>query len=70
MIRSETSKAQDWKMNGLVLIYARKRTKTVETSIQATYHHFKVLKDSGRMYCAIIHPELLAELFRKYSITL
>jgi hypothetical protein len=68
MIRSETSKAQDWKMDGFVLIYARKRDKQVEPSIQAVYHHFKTLKDSKRMYCAIVYPELLAELFRSYSI--
>ena len=68
MIRSETSKAQDWKFDGFLLIYGRERDKKVETSIQAAYHHFKILKDSGRMYCVIIYPELLAELFRKYSI--
>jgi hypothetical protein len=67
MIRSETSKAQDWKMDGFVLIYGRERVKKVEPSIQAAYHHFKILEDSKRMYCAIVYPELLAELFRKYS---
>lgn len=70
MIRSESSKAQDWKMDGFVLVYARERDKKVETSIQAAYHHFKVLNDSRRMYCAIIHPELLAELFREYSVNI
>lgn len=70
MIRSESSKAQDWKMNGFVLIYARKNDKKVESSIQAAYHHFKILKDSGRIYCAIVYPELLAELFRKYSVSI
>jgi len=69
MIRSESSKAQDWKMSGFVLVYARKRDRKVESSIQAAYHHFKILNDSGRMYCAIIYPELLAELFRKNSIS-
>jgi len=69
MIRSETSKAQDWKFDGFVLIYGRERDKKVEPSIQAAYHHFKVLRDSGRMYCAIVYPELLAELFREYSIS-
>ena len=68
MIRSETSKAQDWGVDGFVLIYGRKRDNKVEPSIQAAYHHFKILKDSSRMYCAIVYPELLAELFRKYSI--
>lgn len=68
MIRSETSKAQDWKFDGFVLIYSRERDKKVEPSIQAAYHHFRVLKDSGKMYCAIVYPELLAELFREYSI--
>jgi len=70
MIRSESSKAQDWKMNGFVLIYARKKDKKVESSIQAAYHHFKILRDSVRMYCAIVYPELLAELFRKYSVSI
>jgi hypothetical protein len=69
MIRSESSKAQDWKMDGFVLIYARKRDKEVESSIQAAYHHFKILNDSGRMYCAIVYPELLAELLRGNSIS-
>jgi len=68
MIRSETSKAQDWKFDGFVLIYGRERDKKVEPSIQAAYHHFKILKDSGRMYCAIVYPELLAELFREHLI--
>lgn len=68
MIRSETSKAQDWKFDGFVLIYARERDKKVEPSIQAAYHHFKILKDSRKMYCAIVYPELLAELFRSYSV--
>jgi len=70
MIRSESSKAQDWKMNGFVLVYARERDKKVESSIQAAYHHFKILKDSKRMYCVIVYPELLSELFRKYSVRL
>jgi len=70
MIRSETSKAQDWKFDGFVLIYGRERDKKVEPSTQAAYHHFKILKDSGKMYCAIVYPELLAELFRKHSILL
>jgi len=68
MIRSETSKAQDWKFDGFVLIYGRKRNKKVESSIQAAYHHFKILNDSGRIYCAILFPDLLAELFRGNSI--
>lgn len=68
MIRSETSKAQDWGFDGFVLIYGRERDKKVEPSIQAAYHHFRILKDSGKMYCAIVYPELLAELFRKYSV--
>lgn len=70
MIRSQSSKAEDWKMNGFVLIYAREPNKEVESSIQAAYHHFKILNDSGRMYCAIIYPELLAELFRKWAISI
>jgi len=70
MIRSESSKAQDWSMHGFVLVYGRRSDKSTEASIQGAYHHFKVLRDSGRMYCAVIYPELLAELFRAHSITL
>ena len=70
MIRSESSKAQDWQIDGFVLVYARAMDKVVETSIQAAYHHFKILNDSGRMYCAIVPPELLAELFRKALVSL
>lgn len=70
MIRSESSKAQDYKMNGFVLVYGRRRDRSVEISIQAAYHHFKIIRDSGRMYCAIVYPELLAELFRVHSIVL
>ena len=70
MIRSETSKAQDWKFNGFVLIYAREKDRKVETSIQAAYHHFRILRDSKRMYCAVVHPELLAEFFRIHSISI
>ena len=70
MIRSETSKAQDWGFDGFVLVYGRERDNKVEPSIQAAYHHFKILKDSGKMYCAIVYPELLAELFREYSVNI
>lgn len=69
-LRYETSKAQDWKLNGFVLVYARERSKKVESSIQAGYHHFRSLIDSVKMYCAIIYPELLAELLRKFQIGL
>jgi hypothetical protein len=70
MIRSESSKAEDWKMNGFVLIYARESDRKVESSIQAAYHHFRILNDSGRMWCAIVYPELLAELFRRWAIVI
>lgn len=68
MIRSETSKAQDYKMNGFVLIYGRKKNKKVDCSIQAAYHHFKFLNESKRIYCTIITPEFLAESLRVHSI--
>ena len=68
MIRSESSKAEEWDFKGFVLIYARKRNRKVDTSMQAAFHHFKRLIKTRRIYCAIIHPELLAELFREQSI--
>ena len=70
IIRSETSKALDWKINGFVLVYAREINKSVESSIQAAYHHFKNLNDSEKMYCTIVYPELLSELFRINSINI
>jgi len=70
MIRSESSKAEEWEFKGFVLIFARKRNRTVDSSIQAAFHYFKRLIDSRRMYCAVIHPRLLAELFRKYSVSM
>lgn len=70
MIRSESSKAQEWEFKGFVLIYARKRNRKVDASIQGAFHHFKRLIDSRTMYCSIVHPELLAELFRTHSISI
>ena len=70
MILSEIAKAQNWKIAGFVLIYARSGNKKLETSIQAAYHNLKLLKDTGKMYSAIIEPELLAEIFRTYSINI
>lgn len=69
-IRSQTSKALEYGIDGFVWIYGRPSTKDVESSIQAAYHHFKRTNENKKMYCAIIHPELLAELFRKLEISL
>jgi hypothetical protein len=69
MIRAECSKAQEWGLDGFVLVYARKSNKVVETSIQAAYHYFRRVNESEKMYCAIITPSLLAELFRKMEIS-
>jgi len=68
-IRAQTSKALEFNLDGFVWIYARPRTKTVDSSIQAAYHHFRRINEHGKMYCAIIKPELLAELFRKYDVS-
>jgi len=67
-IRSQTSKALERKLDSFVLIYGRKRTKTVETSIQAAYHYFQSLKDKKQIYCFIIPPELFAELIIIYEV--
>jgi len=69
-IRAQTSKALEYKLDGFVWIYGRSLSKEVESSIQAAYHHFKRINETKRMYCAIIAPELLAELFRKYRVDL
>jgi len=68
MIRSESSKAQEWEFKGFVVIYARKTNRKVDASIQSAFHHFKRLIDSRTMYCSILHLELLAEFFRMHSV--
>jgi len=67
-IRSQTSKALEHKLDSFVLIYGRKRTKSVETSIQAAYHYFESLKEKKQIYCFVIPPELFAELIIKYEV--
>lgn len=69
-IRSQTSKALEYGIDGFVWIYGRPLSKDVESSIQAAYHHFTRINEKMIMYCVLIHPELLAELFRKYGINL
>jgi hypothetical protein len=67
-IRSQTSKALEYNLDGFVWIYGRPLSKVVESSIQAAYHHFKRVNETKKMYCTLIPPELLAELFRRYEI--
>lgn len=69
-IRSQTLKALEYNLDGFVLVYSLPPSRKVDNSIQAIFHLFKRINDSGKMYCAIIHPELLAELFRKYEVNL
>jgi len=69
-VRSQTSKALEYGVDGFVWIYGRPSSKDVDSSIQATYHHFTRINKKKEMYCTLIHPELLAELFRKYGIDL
>jgi len=69
-IRSQTSKALEYGIDGFVWIYGRPGSKDVDSSVQAAYHHFTRINAEKKMYCALIHPELLAELFRKYGINL
>jgi len=66
-MRSQASKALEYGLDGFVWIYGRPMTKDVDASIQAAYHHFKRTNEKKRMYSALIYPELLAELFRKYK---
>lgn len=70
MILSEVTRAQNFGINGFVLIYARASNKKVESSILGAYHIFKLLKGKKKIYPTIVEPELLAELFTLYSITL
>lgn len=70
MILSEVTRAQNYGVNGFVLIYPRASNKKVQSSILGAYHVFKLLKAKRKIYPAIVEPELLAELFNSYSITL
>jgi len=69
-IRAQTSKALEYKLDGFVWIYARPPLKTVDSSIQAAFHHYKRLNEQKKMYCTIIDPERLAELFCRYEVIL
>jgi hypothetical protein len=69
-VRSQTSKALEYCLDGFVWIYGRAATKSVESSMQAAYHYFKRTNQDRKMFCALIPPELLSELFRKYQISL
>jgi len=67
-IRSQTSKALERNLAAFVLIYGRKSTKSVNTSIQAAFHYFKSLNTDKQMYCSIIPSELFAELLIIHDI--
>jgi len=69
-IRAQTSKAMEYNLDGFVWVYGRPYSKKCESSIQAAYHYFKRIDETKKMYCALIPPELLAELFRQYEIDL
>ncbi|MCP8309403.1 MAG: hypothetical protein H3Z53_01210 [archaeon] len=69
-IRSTVSHAQEWKLNSLVLVYGREEDKRVKESIAAAYHFFERVNSEGKIYCSVIQPNLLAELFRCYKISL
>lgn len=67
-IRSQTSKALEWNFAAFVLIYGRKRTKSVDTSIQSAFHYYKSLNAEKEIYCSVIPPELFAELIIIHDI--
>ena len=67
-IRAQASKAQEYKLDGFVWIYGRPPSKDVDNSVQAAFHHFMRINETKSMYCAIVLPEVLAELLIKYSI--
>lgn len=69
-IRAQASKAQEYKLDGFVWIYGRPPSKKVDNSVQAAFHHFMRINETRSMYCAIVLPEVWAELLMKYSIEL
>jgi hypothetical protein len=68
-IRSQTSKALEYKLDGFVWIFGRPPSKVVDTSAQAAFHHFLRINENRRMYCSFVLPEILAELFRRHGMT-
>jgi hypothetical protein len=67
-IRSQSSKAQEYHLDGFVWIYGRPSSKEVDASIQAAFHHFAKINETRQIYCALVSPEILAELFRKHKV--
>ncbi|WXG46767.1 MAG: hypothetical protein WED05_08950 [Candidatus Atabeyarchaeum deiterrae] len=68
-IRSQTSKALEYNIDGFVWIYGRALSRAVQTSIQAAHHHFVRINERKKTYCSLIPGETLAELFRIHAIT-
>lgn len=69
-IRAQASKAREYNLDGFVWIYGRPSSKEVDTSIQAAFHHFARINETKQIYCTLVSPETLAELFRKYEVVI
>ncbi len=67
-IRYQHSKAREWQLDGYVLIFARKPESKVSEAIQVAHHFFTNENERGEMFCALLTPEQLAELFVIYQI--
>jgi len=67
-IRSQSSKAREYNLDGFVWIYGRPFSKEVDASIQAAFHHFARINETKQIYCTVVSPEILAELLRKYEV--
>ena len=69
-IRAQTSKADEYNLDGFVWIYGRPPSKDVDNSVQAVFHYYVRINEKRKIYCTIILPEQFAELLRKHSIDL
>jgi hypothetical protein len=67
-IRYQHSKAREWGLEGYILVFARKPTTKVDEAVQVAHHFFDNENKRKEMYCALVTPSQLAELFTIYRI--
>lgn len=67
-IRAQTSKAQEYKLDGFIWLYGRSPSRKVDDSAQAAFHYFMRINEGGTMYASLVLPETFAELLRKNNI--
>jgi hypothetical protein len=67
-IRAQTSKAQEYKLDGFVWLYGRPPSRKVDDSAQAAFHYFMRINEGRTMYTTLVIPDTFAELLRKNNV--